>query len=175
MLSANERLTFSHAIFKKLLNLKEYQTAKTIMVYVAFGSEVITDEILKKILDDKKILLLPKVLPKTKTIQALQVNNLKKDLEVGFAKITEPKKDCSEIENNQIDLIIIPGVAFGKNGARLGYGKGYYDRFLKKCRGKIVGIAFETQITDKIILEKHDVLVDIILTEKQFIECHQYR
>lgn len=171
-LSNGERKTFSESIKNNLVKLDVYKKAKTVLLYCSFGSEVETRPLIKKLLKDKKTTLLPVIIPKTKTIKALEIKNFEKDTQVGHLKITEPKNYCKEFAKNEIDLIIAPGIAFGEKGERLGYGKGFYDRFLHGYNGIIIGICFENQVTDQIILEEHDVKMHKIVTEKRVVDCN---
>ena len=171
ILSQKERKIFSESIEKNLINLAEYQNARAVLLYCSFGSEVETRSLIQKCLNDKKTTLLPSCLPNKRTMRALKINNFEKDTEIGHLKIIEPKKSCEEVYKSNIDLVVVPGVGFGEAGERIGYGKGFYDRFLKGCTGTYVGICFEKQITDKIILEEHDVKMHKIVTEKRVIDC----
>lgn len=94
------------------------------------------------------------------------------DLEKGVLGLLEPKKECKRLLNPEdIDLIVVPGIAFDILKNRIGYGAGYYDRFLKTTREDClkVGVAFELQILDKINTQEHDVPLNAIITEKRVI------
>jgi 5-formyltetrahydrofolate cyclo-ligase len=95
----------------------------------------------------------------------LEIKNLKQ-VELGAYKILEPKKHLPRLKPQQIDLAFIPGIAFSRDGHRVGYGKGFYDRLMKKLTCPKIGIAYEFQIVNNIPGEKHDVPVDMIITEK---------
>lgn len=170
-ISYKERLKLSNLIKKNLFSITEYKNAKSILFYSSFGSEVITTQMIKKSVE-KKTTLLPVVLPEKKTIIACEVKDLENDLHLGFSKIVEPKSYCKKYQKSEIDLVVVPGIAFGEQGERLGYGGGFYDRFLEGFTGKIIGICFENQITDKIVLENHDVKMHKIITEKRVIDCY---
>ncbi len=169
-LNPKKRRDLSELIKEKLFALEEYQNAETILLYSSFGSEVETKQIIKESMVNKTVLL-PKAIPEEKTIKAHKIQNLEKDVEKGFADIMEPKSNCEVIDENEIDLIIVPGIAFGEKGERLGYGSGYYDRFLKNCTGRFIGICFEDQITDKIMIKEYDVNMHKLVTEKRVINC----
>lgn len=169
-LENQEYVELSALIQANLFNLEEYKKAKTVLFYYAFGSEVLTQKMIQDSLKEK-IVLLPKVNNSKKTFTAHQIKNCHKDLSEGFSGIQEPNETCQEYAKNKIDLIVVPGVAFGTKGERLGYGTGFYDRFLKGCTGAFVGICFEIQITDKIVPDEHDVKMHKIVTEKRVIDC----
>lgn len=170
-LNSKKQIEWSELITQKLIQSADFLKAKSILFYYPFGSEVDTLKLLETSLKEDKITLLPRVISEKKTIESCVIKDLKTDIENGYGNIQEPKQNCLTFPNNEIDLIIVPGVAFSLKGERLGYGKGYYDRFLKKTSGKKIGICFESQITDKIILEKHDVLMDQVITEQRIIHC----
>lgn len=163
--------SLSDEITQRVLESKEYRNAKTILFYTSFGSEVSTNKLIQQSLNDDKITLLPRILSKEKTIKALKITNTTTQIQTGHFKIKEPIDSCPEFTKNQIDMIIVPGIAFGEHGERLGYGVGYYDRYLKNCTGKFIGLAFEQQITDKIIPKPHDILMHTIITNKRTINC----
>ena len=167
-----ERNKLSELIKNNLLNLEEYKNAKTVLLYCSFGSEVETNNMIRKSVDNK-ITLLPLIIPEEKTIVACKIQDVKNDVNPGYSDILEPRKHCKEHNKNKINLVIVPGIAFGEKGERLGYGGGYYDRFLKDFTGDIVGICFENQITDKILLENHDIKMHKIVTEKRVIDCEK--
>ncbi len=170
--SKKERLSLSQLIQNKLLSLEDYINSKTVLLYSSFKSEVNTEKLIKRSVE-KKTTLLPLTISEKKTITPCAINNLHHDTANGFSGILEPKKYCKAYEKEKIDLVVVPGVAFGLKGERLGYGGGYYDRFLKGYKGKIIGICFEKQLTDLIKPEKHDVLMHKIVTEKRIIKCQK--
>ncbi len=167
----------SEKIKKNLYSLPEFKTAKNILFYVSFNNEVNTINIIKELLDKKeKNIIVPFV---EKNNPMLQLSELKdfNELEPKTFGILEPKKNkIKKIDANKVDLVIVPGIVFDKKGHRIGYGYGYYDRFLKTLKesAKKVGLAFEFQLIDKIPEEKHDIPVDIVVTEKKAVNC-RYR
>lgn len=160
----------SKKIKEKLFGLKEYDDAKSILFYVSYNGEVFTHEIIKEALKDKKV-----VVPiSNKEERSLILSELSSfdDLKGSSYGILEPKKECiKEVNINEIDLIIVPGVAFDLKGNRIGHGKGYYDRLLKNTNAPIIALAFEFQIIKNIPIEEHDKSVDIIITEKRVVDC----
>lgn len=157
---AINRNHITKSIEKKLFDLNEFKQAKTIFSYKSFKSEVMTDEINNKILEHKKILALPKTCGDKMSFK--QVVDIKKDLEIGSFNILEPKENLENIY--KADVCIIPGVAFSKDCFRMGYGKGFYDRFLENKDILKIGISFDEQIFDKIPTDKFDVMLDIVIT-----------
>lgn len=89
----------------------------------------------------------------------------------GYKNIREPFGVYERVKVKNIDAVIVPGIAFDKSGARIGYGKGFYDRFLKGFKGVKIGVSFDCCIVDKIESEKHDVTVDLVVSERRNIVC----
>jgi len=160
----------SKIINNKVILTREYQIAQTIGVYYPIGSEVTTFDIISHAIEKKKEIALPKVMDSTK-IQFFKV------IEESFEKIKFKKGKYGIYENfmsntyiDKFDLLIVPGIAFDIKGNRIGYGKGYYDRFLSFDRAKcIMGLAYETQIVYNISKNEHDIPVDMIITEQRII------
>ncbi|HEC88549.1 MAG TPA: 5-formyltetrahydrofolate cyclo-ligase, partial [Thermoplasmata archaeon] len=101
----------------------------------------------------------------------IRLSHLKswKELHTGEYGILEPRKEFLRIENNA-DIFIIPGIVFDEDGNRIGYGGGYFDRFLSDFKGKKIALAYEFQIIKKMPNEKHDVKMDFIVTDKRIIK-----
>mgnify|MGYP001437148863 CR=1 FL=1 len=175
-LSKEEIKEKSSKIKENLYSLEEFKKAKNILFYVSFNDEVDTHEIIKELLANKeKNIIVPYVVKNNPILQLSEIKNFN-ELEPKTWGILEPKDEFIrkfDIEN--VDLVIIPGIVFDQNGHRIGYGYGYYDRFLKKLDKNVVkiGFGFEFQIVDKIPEEKHDVPVDIMVTEKRVINCNE--
>jgi len=167
--SKEENRKKSKEIKERLFNLKEYRIARTVLFYVSYDGEVFTHDIIKEALDDKRVVV--PISDKEDCSLNLSILENWNDLEEGSYGILEPRKDCiKEISIDEIDLIIVPGVAFDLNGNRLGHGKGYYDRLLEKTNAISIGLAFEFQIVKNIPTEINDKPVDLIITENRIIE-----
>ncbi|NPA54227.1 MAG: 5-formyltetrahydrofolate cyclo-ligase [Aquificae bacterium] len=151
-------------IKKRFFSLPKVKASKYVLLYFPHKKEVNTLPIIDELLKQKKVILLPKV--KDKDILPIQVKNLS-TLKSGYAGIKEP--EGNPVSPEIIDVIVIPGIAFDKRGYRLGYGKGFYDRFLKKTKGLKVGLAYDFQVLDKLPKEEHDVPVDILITPTKTI------
>lgn len=179
-LSRDEIKSKSEKIEKELFSLPEFQRAKTVMFYVSFRSEVETEKMTRNALKLKKKIVIPVV--HGEKIVVSEIKNLKKELTKGSFGIKEPKKEFRRrVNQKEIDLVVVPGVVFDKRGGRLGYGRGYYDRFLrsKSIRSRmsrsrqcaLIGLAFDLQIARKIPLVKRDMKVDKIVTESGIVDC----
>jgi 5-formyltetrahydrofolate cyclo-ligase len=160
----------SKKIKKLLFSLPEYKKAKTVLFYVSTGNEVSTIEMIKAALKEK-VVAVPKTNKKNKNLIISKIKSFS-ELKEGAFGILEPAK-INKIGIKDIDLIIVPGVAFDSACARIGHGGGYYDRLLYKTKAPKIGLAFEAQIAKKIPCEKHDVRVDKVITEKRVIEHTQ--
>lgn len=159
-------------IIKTLLENDIYKDSKVVFVYVNMDSEINTLEIIKELLVSDKIVAVPKVIPvtlKERQMKALKINSLLQLNESGAFGILEPSIECEDI-SQQVDLIIIPGLAFDLKGNRLGYGGGFYDRFLRKFpNSKRVALCYDFQIYDEIPHEFFDEKVDLIISEENII------
>ena len=166
----NKRL--SGTICRSLIALSAYESSKTIMCFVSFRSEVNTGIIIKNILDRGKRLVVPVADIKTKSLKLSYVNSIG-DLVPGAYGIPEPSPSSfREASPEDIDLVLVPGACFNLKGYRIGYGGGYYDKFLPGIRkdALALGLCFDFQIVSSIEPEKHDVPVDMVLTEKRMIK-----
>ncbi len=170
-LSEKEREKKSNQIKNFLFSLPQFKKAKTILFYFDFRSEVKTKKMIEEALKKGKRILLPTTRKESKKLEISLIKNLS-HLKPGAYGIMEPTgEDNNTISGKMVDLVIVPGCAFDKNGFRLGYGGGYYDKLLATLKGKIplVGLAFECQIVRKIPRKSHDIPVDMIITEKRVI------
>lgn len=164
----------SAIVKNKLYSLPEFKKAKSILFYASFNNEVDTQEIIRELLNKKeKNIIVPYVEKNNPILQLSELHSFD-ELEPKTFDILEPKKNFTRDFNpEKLDLIIVPGLVFFKDGHRIGYGYGYYDRFLRTLRKKPVkiGLAFDFQIAEKIPHEEHDVPMDIIITEKRIIRA----
>ncbi|MDI3480365.1 MAG: 5-formyltetrahydrofolate cyclo-ligase [Tepidanaerobacteraceae bacterium] len=163
-LAAEDVMEKSGKIMSRLFSLEEFHRANTIMFYVDAKNEVKTGDAITKTLAEGKRVAVPKV-KKGFGLLAVEIKGLD-DLLPGAFGIPEPPGDKG-ISPEEIDLVVVPGVAFDKNGNRMGYGAGYYDSFLPKLRPEVkkIAVAFEMQVTDNLPTEEHDVKMDMLITE----------
>ena len=162
-----DRFKKSRVILKKLFAIREFKQARTILFYASFDGEVETLEMMKQTQRLGKKIALPAIIKDQKKLVPALIENLEDDLQPGPYGIKEPKEGCLRFVGlEQIDLIIVPGIAFDKKKNRLGRGKGYYDRFLSAVPASIpaFGLAFDFQIVDCLPRpEKHDVKVSRVI------------
>ena len=166
-LSKELRFKKSEKIVNFLRNINEFKQSKTIFCYVSYKSEVETFALINYILESDTDLFVPKIISRTKMI-AVKLDDIA-NLEFDDIGILTPKSN--KILSEKVDAVITPGIGFTKKGGRLGYGRGYYDRWfsINEVKTKI-GIAFEEQVVMNLPLEKTDINMDIIITEKEIIK-----
>lgn len=166
-LSKDERRKKSEQICETLYGLEEYCQAADVFCYVSFRSEVETIKLIDKILLDQKHLYVPRVFGREMCFFEI---HSRADLISGNFGILEPvlRQGIEEALPSEDSLMILPGVAFDTEGRRLGYGGGYYDRYLEHVSGcKRIGLAYERQIADVLPQEVSDIAADMVITEKQ--------
>lgn len=166
LLTSLEVAEKSRLLTKKFFSAEIAQDIKTCMAFVPFRNEVDTTYIIKKLLEKNVQVALPRVDKATNTIKAFAVTNLKTDLEEGVWGIKEPRPIMPEILPADIDLILVPGVAFDKKGFRLGYGGGFYDRFLQITKALTIGVCYDFQIINSVPVERWDVPLWKLLSDQ---------
>lgn len=155
----------SEKIHNRLKQIQVFRNAKKIACYFPIGSEVMTQDIMQELLVNGKEICLPKVVGDD--IEFRKIIGLE-DLEKGGFGIMEPKVNCPIVED--IDVILVPTVGITKNGIRLGYGYGYYDRFLAKSNAKTISLTYSKQLVKSIPFSENDIKIDWIVTEDESIE-----
>jgi 5-formyltetrahydrofolate cyclo-ligase len=163
-----EAMRRSEEIKRKVLELQEVRDARVIMLYASKGKEVRTDELISELLGMGKRVVLPKTEVEGRGITPVEISDPEKDLIPGNYGIREPRDCARRVNPEEIDLVIVPGIAFDRNGNRLGRGAGYYDRFLSMIKGKvrIAALAYSFQIVERVPSSDSDVPVDIVITEE---------
>lgn len=166
----------SKAIWESLSSLQEFNRAGTIAFYVSVAreGEVDTIPMIEESLALGKRTCIPRV-ARNFGLEFFEIRSMK-DLNKGNFGILEPTGG-SKILPQAIDMVIVPGIAFDKSGNRVGFGKGYYDKFLSKMEDEtqIIALAFDFQIIDGITPSKNDVRVHKIITEIRIIECLEHK
>lgn len=164
--AAEEKKLKEEQIFSRVENFAAFKKARQVLFYLPIHGEVDLQELFNKYKKQKKFIL-PRV--NKVTLDLMYVKDWS-DTEIGSFKLTEPKKHLEKAFPKDIDLILVPGVVFGLDGHRIGYGKGFYDRLLKKTQCPKIGVAYEFQIVENIPGEEHDVKMDLIVTETRSIK-----
>ena len=157
----------SAEIVLRLTGLPEIREAAVLMIYLSFGSEVRTDGILRWAWGNGKRIVVPRCRPEERRLTPCLLSGFS-ELETGHYGIREPKAEqVRAVPAEEIDAVLVPAVAFDRRGYRVGYGGGYYDRFLPKVpRAARIGAAFACQMVGRIPAGPHDIPVDRIATEE---------
>lgn len=164
--SKDVKENLDNIMFKKFIELKEYKECKTLFAYMSMPIEINTAYILQKALLDGKTLALPKCRENEPVMDFYEVKSLNQ-LNKGKYSIMEPNTEiCKKITNLSEGLCLVPGLSFDLYGYRLGFGKGYYDRFLEKFGGTTVGLCYSRCVEQKLPHGLFDKAVDILITEK---------
>lgn len=148
---------------------------KTIAITIANKREVDTREIIETLWELKKKVVVPKCNPMNRSMNFYEIENFTQ-LENVYMDLQEPKPECTKlVPREKIDCIIVPGIVFDKKGYRIGYGGGYYDRYLAQYKGMLISLAFNIQVTESVPVESYDIPVDLLITETERIDCAENR
>ena len=164
MLSEMEKASAADEVFARLEKTAAFMMAENILMYHSLPDELSTIKFLKK-WHDRKRFFLPRVNGVNLDILPYEETRL----ELGSFHIEEPTgDDVADVDD--IELMIVPAVAFDRKGNRLGRGKGFYDRLLATSRATKIGVGYEFQLLDSIPSEPHDVAMDMVITQKTLIK-----
>lgn len=170
-----EKEDMDKKILDRFYESEYYKKSKKIFIYISYNSEINTREIIEKALKDNKKIYVPRTEFKARLMDAVEITSLNNLIKSPYGAL-EPTIKEPHIDPNELDLIVVPGLAFDRQGGRTGYGAGFYDRYFKKISGnsikKIVtlALAYDFQILDKVPMSEQDVPVSYVITEKEFIE-----
>ncbi|MBR2152054.1 MAG: 5-formyltetrahydrofolate cyclo-ligase [Clostridia bacterium] len=171
-LSPTEKQNLDEGVFNRFLKLNQYASSTTILAYVSTNIEVDTRKIIERALEDGKRVAVPYCVPDTRLLEFYLIDSLD-DLMPGAFGVLEPTPDP---EKRLIDweksLCVVPGLCFDFNGYRLGFGKGYYDRFLSEYTGIRVGICYSSGVRGHLHHGRYDRTVDVLVTEKNIKSIH---
>jgi len=167
----SDRGARSHSIIATLRDQPEYRQAECVLLYISVRAEVETEELLASALEEGKRVLVPYC--RNGELELFPLRNME-ELTTGAYGIPEPAEalradPARKVADDEVELVVVPGVAFDPRGARCGHGKGYYDKLLSRLRRDtpIVALAFDCQLFPKIPTEPHDILMDKIVTESR--------
>lgn len=150
----------SDKIRKKLNKIFAFKNAQKIGAYYPIGSEIFTQDIIQELISNGKQVFLPKVIGKN--IEFRKITDFS-NLETGSFDIMEPNETCPT--DNDLDVLLVPTVGISQTGVRLGYGHGFYDRFLAEHKIVAISLILEKQILKNIPKSEHDILMDWVVTE----------
>lgn len=164
-----ERISKSAEIEKRLFSIREFAAAKSMLFYASKSDEVQTKGMITRALSEGKRVALPIV--REQDLVLSEIRSFE-GLIGGKFGILEPKI-VVPVEPGKIEAVIVPGVAFDEQGNRIGFGKGYYDRLLKRLGKNVqrIGLAYEFQVVPKIPAGEWDIPIHLIVTEKRTIRC----
>ena len=158
----------SEKIHQKIKGMKNFRDAKKIGAYYPIGSEILTQDIIQELLSIGKEVYLPKVVGESMEFRKIEDFS---SLEKGNFDIMEPKEECPK--DNDLDLILVPTVGISPAGVRLGYGHGFYDKFLAENKTTTISLILEKQVIKNIPKSEHDILIDWIVTEDKILETQR--
>ena len=154
------------ALFEQFLALPQVKEARTIFAFWGIaGKEPDTKRLIARLVEQGKVIGLPRMLPEHQ-MEVRRYDPEKPLIEVGFG-ISEPGEDCPLLKKEDIDLILVPAVCYDRLGYRLGFGGGYYDRWLERFSGFRVGLCRKAVLQERVPTEAHDSRVDVLLTENE--------
>lgn len=171
-ISAQRRHELDNHILNHLAALDLYIQSNRVLLYASYRSEVGTESMIEHALSEGKEVVLPKVDEVNACLTKHIITGMH-DVCTGYRGIPEPiAGKCIKVED--VDIIIMPGVAFDPFGGRVGYGGGYYDKLLPRIKGAkpIIALAYEEQIFHDLPKETHDMDMDIIITPERIISCN---
>jgi len=160
----------SAAIVRRLIELPQIREAATLMVFLSFGSEVLTDDLIRWGWEEGKTIVVPLCRPEMRELIPCRIDSFD-ELATGHYGIREPRADrLRVVPPGEIDAVLVPAVAFDRRGYRVGYGGGYYDRFLPKVpHAAKIGAAFACQIVPEVPTDHYDLAVERVVTEEGII------
>ncbi|KXH87439.1 5-formyltetrahydrofolate cyclo-ligase [Sporosarcina sp. HYO08] len=163
----------SLAIIEKVLASPDYQNAKTIGITISRFPEVNTTSLIEAAWQDGKQVAVPKCIASTRHMDFRLINSFDQ-LETVYMDLREPIiEKTTSVAKSMIDVQIVPGVVFSNKGYRIGFGGGYYDRYLNDYTGNTISLAFDCQTGHEVPVEAHDVPVAKIMTETRIIACQE--
>ncbi|AZV44387.1 hypothetical protein BAOM_3778 [Peribacillus asahii] len=162
-LSEEQRIKYTNQITEQLFHLEEWKKAKVIGITIAVPPEVPTASIIEQAWSEGKKVAVPKCYPQTKVMEFKEITSFQQ-LESVYSNLLEPIAETVCVDSEEIDVLIVPGLAFTKEGYRLGFGGGYYDRFLVSFKGTTLALAYECQLVESLPIEAHDLPVHQVVT-----------
>lgn len=165
-LNSEESKNITEKMHQELFKLESWKNAEIIGIYLSFNTEWDTRGIINKAWNEGKKVTIPKTIPEIKGMDFYQFSDYN-ELESGHFGIEEPIVDETvQTEKKDIDLLIVPGLVFSEDGYRVGFGGGYYDRYLENFNNETLSLAWSEQILEELPINDYDIAVGKILTEK---------
>lgn len=169
-LKKEEKKRLDRIIYESVIENDLYINANKIFIYVSYNNEVDTIDIIKNSIDNNKSVYVPKINIEDKTMKSVEIHSLN-ELSVNKYGILEPNVVDKNNTEEKFDIIIMPGIAFDSDGNRIGYGGGYYDKYISNLNYDVVkvALAYNFQMVNCIKAEEHDIKVNYIFTDKEMI------
>ncbi len=158
----------SLAVATRLATIPAFTVARSLAVYVSFGNEIETHALIRRLLAADRHICIPAF--REGAYRVAEIQDFDQDLVAGKLAILEPKL-LRPVPVTRPDVWLIPGLAFDRNGNRLGRGKGYFDALLQSAPGVKIALTYDFQLMDKVPTESHDIRMDFIVTETQIVQC----
>ena len=155
-------------IYQNLISMTELLLADEILTYISSDIEVDTERTVNFSFSNSKTVFAPRCISGSNIMRFYKIASFD-DLESGYFGIREPKEYCEEIENNCNQICLVPALSYDRKGFRLGYGKGFYDRFLSDFDGVTIGLCYDNCIVDKLPGSVYDIPVNVLVTETEII------
>lgn len=164
-----EKQRLDRAVFTRFTALSQYKAAKTLLCYVSSATEVDTRAVLRHALQAGKIVAVPRCIPGTNEMEFHKITS-QASLSPGAYGILEPPQDTPLCTALSDALCVVPALCFDKNGYRVGYGKGYYDRFLSRFSGETVGLIYEEDFVEAVPRDAFDRRVSLLVTPQRTLQ-----
>lgn len=170
-ISSNEKQRLDNKIFQRVTRLREYAQCKTLLTYVSKPIEVDTLRLIDRAMSDGKQVAVPKCVEGTRRMEFYIIHSIS-DLAAQAFGVLEPiPEKCERLTDFRKCLCLVPALAYDREGFRLGYGGGYYDRFLSRFYGPKIGIIYSHDVHNRLWHGRYDVPVDLIVTEYHLYVC----
>lgn len=168
-MSLYDRKKLDMKICEKVINLSQYKNCECVLVYVSSSIEVDTHALIEHSFQANKIVLAPRCIAGTNLMDFCEINSFD-DLKSGAFGIMEPKEKCKKTEFfGTNSCCIVPALSYDKRGYRLGFGKGFYDRFLDRYKGYKIGLCYDNCVTDQLPSDDYDKTADCVITDRDII------
>ncbi|MGL4654883.1 MAG: 5-formyltetrahydrofolate cyclo-ligase [Sarcina sp.] len=166
-MDSSEKEILDKELREKLFQTEEYKNSKNIFIYVSMEDEINTIEIIKQAFKDGKIIAVPKIM-RDKRMKALKINSLD-ELSIGYFNVLEPTENAKDLSED-IDLTIVPGLAFDSENKRLGYGGGFYDKFFEEHKNSFkISLCYDYQFVTTVYPKEYDVSVEMIISNNHIV------
>lgn len=166
-MSSDVKSAYDQKICKRIMGLKEFEACSTVLTYVSLPIEVETKQFIVRCLEAGKRVAVPRCVENSRLMEFYYIESFDQLKPQSFGVLEPIKEKCEPFEDQGESICIVPALAYDKRGFRLGYGAGYYDRFLSNYSGMKIGVVYAENLKKKLYNGRYDVPVDLIVTEKR--------